>query len=629
MPTPWSQYRVMGFGKGLIVRPTGPIIPEGGLLRADNVEIDDYDVVTSRRGRKIWSSGYTLAGQSRLLKTSNVLKKLLSTRKDGADTKLYALTPTTSSLKKTWGGVDVPFPAQVDWRNFVLVGGKGFGKVYKMDALGNVSRAGLDAPGTAPTLVEGVAGVLRGDYYYRITFKTATQESSPGPESAKITVTDKQVNLSAIPTANQADVTVTARRIYRKGGSVTVYRLVAEIGDNITTTYVDNILDAATTTELDVDQGAPPECETMEVFKSRAFYASAGEQGVLYYSNLDSPEGVPVENSIPIRKEDGEKIVALAVVGVPYEASHLIGSLAIIKESSLWVLDGEGTVQEPWILNNVSEVVGTIASYSVVKYQGLVFFLSNRGVWSFDGRNLQKLSDNVELLLDLTATIKWPGYNRISRTYSLLQKSKAIIYRDRYILAVYDETAINENGTMDIYVLNLRKGAWTRWPGVSVKGLAIYGPTEVSELVVDLEDGNLYKMDEGVADGNLDISIDIHTGYLALGSPEVSKRLRHLTTLTGKFQGALAGALHFGPEDRKFDFTIDDCSTTKGSGSLTAWQWGGQTISNDTDNGLWKYKTFLPVNTEGEIFSLRYSSKNQRYRKLYGFVLSYSERKPR
>jgi hypothetical protein len=99
-----------------------------------------------------------------------------------------------------------------------------------------------DAP-AAPTCTEDIAGNLNGLYYYRITLVTATGETSGGVV-ASITVTNKKVALSNIPTGTEKCI---ARKIYRSVGGGAVYdcRLVATISDNTTTTYLDNIADGS------------------------------------------------------------------------------------------------------------------------------------------------------------------------------------------------------------------------------------------------------------------------------------------------------------------------------------------------------------------------------------------------
>ena len=100
------------------------------------------------------------------------------------------------------------------------------------------------APATAPTAAAGATGLLAGGYQYAVTFVTAYGETDFSPTSTVLTVTSKQVNLTAVPVSS--DTAVTSRKIYRTNGTVAgVFYLVATISNNTATTYTDNMADSA------------------------------------------------------------------------------------------------------------------------------------------------------------------------------------------------------------------------------------------------------------------------------------------------------------------------------------------------------------------------------------------------
>lgn len=101
---------------------------------------------------------------------------------------------------------------------------------------------------TAPAGADsGVAGVLNGTYTYMCTFVTADGETEGRVQSSNVTVTNKKINLTAIPVST--DSRVIARNIYRKPASasadVVPLNFLVQIADNTTTTYQDNIADAS------------------------------------------------------------------------------------------------------------------------------------------------------------------------------------------------------------------------------------------------------------------------------------------------------------------------------------------------------------------------------------------------
>lgn len=100
---------------------------------------------------------------------------------------------------------------------------------------------------TAALAGAGAGNVENGTHSYKITFVTASGESSGGVKSNVITVVDKasdgQVSLTGIPTGPSS---VTSRKIYRTAaGDTGNHKLVAEITDNTTTTYTDNTADGS------------------------------------------------------------------------------------------------------------------------------------------------------------------------------------------------------------------------------------------------------------------------------------------------------------------------------------------------------------------------------------------------
>ncbi len=103
-------------------------------------------------------------------------------------------------------------------------------------------------PQSAPAAADsGIAGVLNGTYTYMCTFYTSIGETEGRIQSSDITVTNKKINLTSIPVST--DARVIGRRIYRKpaafSADVVPLKLLVDIPDNSTTTYVDNIADAS------------------------------------------------------------------------------------------------------------------------------------------------------------------------------------------------------------------------------------------------------------------------------------------------------------------------------------------------------------------------------------------------
>jgi len=114
---------------------------------------------------------------------------------------------------------------------------------------GHIKMQQVESPATAPSVALGAAGVLTGDYYYRVAYVTAIGETATGPASGKISPSSQKVELTDIPLSE--DTSVTSVEIYRtlNGGTIYDTYMVAEItrADLISAgyAYTDNSSDAS------------------------------------------------------------------------------------------------------------------------------------------------------------------------------------------------------------------------------------------------------------------------------------------------------------------------------------------------------------------------------------------------
>lgn len=101
-------------------------------------------------------------------------------------------------------------------------------------------------PTAAASAATGAAGALTGSFYYKVTYVDAEDcETKPGPASTVVSPTAQRVQLTSIPIGG-GGTGVVARRIYRATSATGTYRLVTEIADNVTTSYLDNDNDIST-----------------------------------------------------------------------------------------------------------------------------------------------------------------------------------------------------------------------------------------------------------------------------------------------------------------------------------------------------------------------------------------------
>jgi len=162
---------------------------------------------------------------------------------------------------------------------------------YSISSAVKARKAGVDPPGTAPTLADStVAGTPNGVYYGKITFVNADgYESNPSAASASLTVASKKITWTA-PVDASAGNTTASRKLYRTKAGGSVYYYVATISDNTTTAYTDNIADTSLTVLMEDNNNIPPNASIVYMFMEYMFYANGSD---LWFSKVGTPEQVP------------------------------------------------------------------------------------------------------------------------------------------------------------------------------------------------------------------------------------------------------------------------------------------------------------------------------------------------
>jgi uncharacterized phage protein gp47/JayE len=117
--------------------------------------------------------------------------------------------------------------------------GNGLDVVYfNTTSDGTIPNPGIPTPVTIA--INATAGNLNGTYEYMVTFVTASGETLPSADSNAVSPVNQEINLTAIPLGGAG---TTKRRIYRAKNGTGIFRMVAEIADNTTVIYTDNITD--------------------------------------------------------------------------------------------------------------------------------------------------------------------------------------------------------------------------------------------------------------------------------------------------------------------------------------------------------------------------------------------------
>jgi hypothetical protein len=159
---------------------------------------------------------------------------------------------------------------------------------------------------------------------------------------------------------------------------------VGQINNNTTTTFTDNVADSALGEPLGFDRD-PPRATLQGIVehKQRLFGFDGNE---LLISNYQEPEGWDAKNVIVVGGSG--PIKALASTG---------SVLLILKDTEALALLGDTTAD--FILLPIAKK-GVLAPDSVVSVEGLVFWLADDGVRTFNGRTVEYIGNEIRGLLD-------------------------------------------------------------------------------------------------------------------------------------------------------------------------------------------------------------------------------------
>ncbi len=308
-------------------------------------------------------------------------------------------------------------------------------------------------------------GNLTGQYNYACTFVNnsfATPvESSPSPfSSIFITANSQNIGLSGIPTST--DPQVTARNIYRIGGTIGgTSLLVGTINDNTTTTYTDSLPDNSVTGQQMILRQDPAPANGFQAIcfhKGRMWgFGPIGSSNTsvpksdLWYSNYKQYTSFnSVTQVLDCNTDISDSPIALV---------SLDSVLVALKQQSIWLCYGDS--QNDFITRRTFSV-GCVSKGSVAVGFGRVFWLSSDGVYSFDGANAPiNISDGNIPSGSVRTTINSilaAANNNIS---SPDVGCRGWIYNRTYYLSVYSLQNSFQTITLGY---DLTIGAWTLLP---------------------------------------------------------------------------------------------------------------------------------------------------------------------
>jgi hypothetical protein len=289
--------------------------------------------------------------------------------------------------------------------NDYLYFGNSFDVNYVQNVGGTVNKWGIVAPTGActGTAVTGTA-LATGAYKYVYTEYNSTDvvESPPSPAfTVTTTIGNRAVNLTGIGAV--ADTQSDKHRIYRTTVGGALYYRVTELAAAVTS-YSDTTADSALGTTLPTENYTTiPLTNIFLLYSDRVYMAgNLTDPFRLYYSEPYMPH---FYNAVTNYFDFDVTITALA---------KLPNGIVVFERNKLWYLTG--TSPSNFSKIQVSNQIGCTNPEGVCYIDTDVVFISDYGVYFFDGSTLKNLSDKIDkglLAKNLdSAVVRYDKYNK-------------------------------------------------------------------------------------------------------------------------------------------------------------------------------------------------------------------------
>ena len=410
---------------------------------------------------------------------------------------------------------------------------------------------GIVAPTSTCTVAdEGTAGNPDGAYKYLITYQRSSNypcESNPSDESLEVDVTTHKIDLTAIPTSS--DSKVNARRIYRTTAGGAIFYWLADIADNTTTVYEDNIADGSLGDEVSYDRGPPPAADFIEIWDNRAWFAVSSENKV-YFCNSGEAEEMADANFIQVKARESDNITGLKAFG---------DRLYVFKNKSKHIIEKVGT--SSYVMTELKDNIGCDALGSVAVMQELMLWKSKYGIEVFNGyRQMRPIVSSF-----VQRTIDTINNTYLDKIYGTINEKET-----EYWLSIPTGAATEPN---EIIVLDIEKGVISGIYDFHKDITALYNIRDGSEnlvLISGSSDGNIYKHgDSYYDDDGTAISAKFRTPWIRInGGRDIWNILRRLFVK------------YVSPKDK--DITLNIYSNFAATATVTI-TLSGVTLTGDVD----------------------------------------------
>lgn len=381
--------------------------------------------------------------------------------------------------------------------NHIFVGNGGT-IPYKYNGT-DFTRHGVYPPTMTASFYTGAAGVLTGDYRYKVTYiNSALVEGNVSSFSATFVVTAAQISITCLPIAPQS-WGVSTRYIYRTVTSGATWFRHSTIADNTTTTLLDNTPDSSLGVIAPTEKGVPPKYSTIIYFNNRLFMNDTDNPSFIWYSDINEPYTIASTNFQVVGDTASDLFVGFGIQD---------SSLILFCQRNAYVWYQPDTTPGNWKLIKSKSPYSSKSPHGQFSYKNKVGFPAMQndkfvGIAAFTGESIEATASVLSTGTagaDLTSDRIEPDMFDVQEAY--VSNISSIVYKNKAYIALTKDSPNTTNNrvyVMDFSIDNLSKNqkeAWTPWSGLNAAQFVVYNGSLYygSSNAV----GFLYKEDIGV-----------------------------------------------------------------------------------------------------------------------------------
>ena len=460
----------------------------------------------------------------------------------------------------------------------------------------------------SPAVALGASGsVDAGDVSYKVTFVSKYGfESNAGVSSLSVTSVGSIISLTNIPVSS--DPQVVARRIYRDRDDDSVHELLAQIEDNVTTAYSDNLSDdsrSSITPPLSGDSlidHSPPERMVQVVYwQGFGFGINADRRFEIDFTSANEPEAWPVENVLQIDEE-------IVRIEPTYQGMY------VFSTDATYVLSGNSA--DTFRVDKLDPEIGCTGPRAATGIKRICT------TWHDDGPYLRTLNDNWYIgtpVKDTIDAIDPRSFRSLFCVHDRL-RFRIVFFIQSVFQGTYDTVLSYQYGTNSLGTVSTdggkdpqdsREGVWTRIglpSSVRPRCAAIVEQTaDKPEIWIGCDDGVVYRLQDPTtadyAKGSLSeaIDADIETSYAKMGNEQDRFALARALAIsaTTSVQSVWTVTVTTATDAKGSELTTSTFNVTLGAGNVSP------VVSIPGENFGSHVKVRLRNNNTGEGGSIR------------------------